>query len=91
MKTFDVNKFDIRKREYDNKYVIWAKNRHVHSDGRLPDTFNGTPLVVVGSHYEAIEFLKKAQQHADNYQQVASKYGVPDEVDSLSHRGSHVR
>ena len=81
MKTFDVNKFDIRKREYDNKYVIWAKKRYVHSDGKLPDTFNGIPLIVVGSHYEATEFLKKAQQHADNYQEVASKYGVPDEVE----------
>ena len=81
MSTFDINKFDIRKREYDNKYVIWSKQRYVHNDGKLPDTFNGIPLVVVGSHYEATEFLKKAQQHADNYQEVASKYGVPDEVE----------
>ena len=35
MSTFDYNKFDIRKREYDNKYVIWARKRHVHSDGKL--------------------------------------------------------
>jgi len=90
MKTFDINKFDIRKREYDNKYVIWAKKRHIHNDGKLPDTFNGVPLVVVNSHYEATEFLKKAQERADNYQKVASKYGVPDEIDSLSHGGSHV-
>lgn len=26
MGTFDTNKFDIRKRAYDGKYVIWAKN-----------------------------------------------------------------
>jgi len=90
MSTFDYNKFDIRKREYDNKYVIWARKRHVHSDGKLPDTFNGIPIVVVNSRYEAEDFLEKAQRHADNYQQVASKYGVPDEIDSLSHGGSHV-
>ena len=91
MKTFDVNKFDIRKREYDNKYVIWAKKRYVHSDGKLPDTFNGIPLVVVNSHHEATEFLKKAQQHADNYQEVASKYGVPDDdVEHFVLGDSHV-
>ena len=83
MGTFDYNKFDIRKREYDNKYVIWARKRHVHGDGKLPDTFNGIPIVVVNSHHEAVELLEKAQRHADNYQQVASKYGVPDEIESF--------
>jgi hypothetical protein len=89
MKTFDISKFDIRKREYDNKYVIWAKKRHIHSDGRLPDTFNGIPLVVVNSHKDATDFLKKAQEHADNYQKVASKYGVPDEIESFVLGDSH--
>ena len=79
MSTFDINKFDIRKREYDNKYVIWAKKRYIHNDAKYPDTFNGIPIVVVNSHHEATEFLKKAQEHADNYQEVASKYGVPDD------------
>ena len=83
MSTFDINKFDIRKREYDNKYVIWAKKRHVFDDGKLPDTFNGVPVVVVGSFYEAEEFLRKAQVMANNYQEVASKFGVPDEVESF--------
>jgi len=90
MGTFDTNKFDIRKRAYDGKYVIWAKKRHVHNDGRLPDTFNGIPIVVVNSHYEATDFLEKAQKQADNYREVASKYGVPDEVDTLTPGGSHV-
>ena len=83
MSTFDISKFDIRQREFDNKYVIWAKKRHVFDDGKLPDTFNGEPVVVVGSFYEAEEFLRKAQVMANNYQEVASKYGVPDEVDSF--------
>jgi len=90
MKTFDISKFDIRKREYDNKYVIWAKKRYIHNDGRLPDTFNGIPLVVVNSHKDATDFLKKAQEHADNYQKVASKYGVPDEIESFVLGDSHV-
>lgn len=83
MSTFDISKFDIRQREFDNKYVIWAKKRHVFDDGKLPDTFNGEPVVVVGSFYEAEEFLRKAQVMANNYQEVASKFGVPDEVDSF--------
>jgi len=83
MSTFDISKFDIRQREFDNKYVIWAKKRHVFDDGKLPDTFNGEPVVVVGSFYEAEEFLRKAQVMANNYQEVASKFGVPGEVDSF--------
>lgn len=83
MSTFDISKFDIRQREFDNKYVIWAKKRHVFDDGKLPDTFNGEPVVVVGSFYEAEEFLRKAQVMANNYQEVASKFGVPDEVESF--------
>jgi len=83
MSTFDISKFDIRQREFDNKYVIWAKKRHVFDDGKLPDTFNGEPVGVVGSFYEAEEFLRKAQVMANNYQEVASKFGVPDEVDSF--------
>ena len=75
MGTFDINKFDIRKRAYD---------------GKLPDTFNGIPIVVVNSHYEAVEFLEKAQRHADNYRKVASKYGVPDEVESFVLGDSYV-
>ena len=90
MGTFDINKFDIRKRAYDGKYVIWAKKRYVHGDGKLPDTFNGIPIVVVGSHHEATDFLEKAQKQADNYREVASKYGVPDEVESFVLGDSYV-
>jgi len=90
MSTFDINKYDIRKRDYDGKYVIWAKKRHVHGDNRLPDTFNGIPIVVVNSHHEATDFLKKAQKMADNYQEVASKYGVPDDMDKFVLGDSHV-
>ena len=89
MSTFDINKFDIRKREYDNKYVIWAKKRYIYNDAKYPDTFNGVPLVVVNSHHDATEFLKKAQEHADNYREVASKYGVPDEVESFIYGDLH--
>ena len=90
MGTFDTNKFDIRKRAYDGKYVIWAKKRYVHGDGKLPDTFNGIPIVVVNSHHEATDFLEKAQKQADNYREVASKYGVPDEVESFVLGDSYV-
>tara|TARA_R100000005_G_C4990941_1_gene198343 strand:+ start:278 stop:550 length:273 start_codon:yes stop_codon:yes gene_type:complete len=90
MGTFDTNKFDIRKRAYDGKYVIWAKKRYVHGDGKLPDTFNGIPIVVVNSHHEATDFLEKAQKQADNYREVASKYGVPDDVESFVLGDSYV-
>tara|TARA_Y100001972_G_scaffold51350_1_gene62988 strand:- start:1364 stop:1636 length:273 start_codon:yes stop_codon:yes gene_type:complete len=90
MGIFDVNKYDIRKRAYDGKHVIWARKRYVHGDGKLPDTFNGIPIVVVNSHHEAVEFLEKAQRHADNYKEVASKYGVPDEIESLVLGDSYV-
>ena len=90
MGTFDTNKFDIRKRAYDGKYVIWAKKRYVHGDGKLPDTFNGIPIVVVNSHHEAPDFLEKAQKQADNYREVASKYGVPDDVESFVLGDSYV-
>lgn len=90
MGIFDVNKYDIRKRAYDGKHVIWARKRYVHGDGKLPDTFNGIPIVVVNSHYEAVEFLEKAQRHADNYKEVASKYGVPDEIESFVLGDSYV-
>ena len=90
MGIFDINKYDIRKRAYDGKHVIWAKKRYVHGDGKLPDTFNGIPIVVVNSHHEAVEFLEKAQRHADNYKEVASKYGVPDEIESLVLGDSYV-
>ena len=90
MGIFDINKYDIRKRAYDGKHVIWARKRYVHGDGKLPDTFNGIPIVVVNSHYEAVEFLEKAQRHADNYKEVASKYGVPDEIESFVLGDSYV-
>ena len=90
MGTFDTNKFDIRKRAYDGKYVIWAKKRHVHSDGRLPDTFNGIPIVVVGSHYEATDFLEKAQKQAEKEAVRAEATKHSDEVDTLTPGGSHV-
>tara|TARA_Y100001937_G_scaffold90157_1_gene121940 strand:- start:1723 stop:1995 length:273 start_codon:yes stop_codon:yes gene_type:complete len=90
MGIFDINKYDIRKRAYDGKHVIWARKRYVHGDGKLPDTFNGIPIVVVNSHHEAVEFLEKAQRHADNYKEVASKYGVPDEIESLVLGDSYV-